>query len=483
MSKMSLNLKSYIQWVKDWTIDVHQTLDSYLAKAKELNSKNNAFVRFHDDYAKNNIQNFKDLPLKWAPIGIKDIILTKWEISSCGSKMLENYVAPYSATCFQNLEKNWWLMIGKTNMDEFAMGGSNITSYFWPVKNPYWTNRVPGGSSWWAAASVAADMCIASLWTDTGWSIRQPASFCGVVWMKPTYGRVSRFGVQAMASSLDQVWPITKTVEDNIILLDAIAWHDSNDATSVKRNDSKSWYDALLTKDLKWLKIAVPKQYFEQWLDKNVKSTILESIETIKSLWAQVDEIDFPLLQYALAVYYIVMPAEASTNLSRMDGIRFGHQLDSFDFDTIYDYYAKVRAEWFGAEVKRRIMVWTYVLSAWYYDAYYKKAQKIRNKLKMQFEWFFKDYDLIVWPTSPTVAWWLDDKADDPLANYLADIYTITANLVWIPAMSLPVWYAEDKWEKMPVWLHILWKHWWEDKIYSLASVLEKQIWFIPNMK
>ncbi|MEF2175063.1 MAG: Asp-tRNA(Asn)/Glu-tRNA(Gln) amidotransferase subunit GatA [Candidatus Absconditabacteria bacterium] len=483
MSKMSLNLKSYIQGVKDGTIDVHQTLDSYLAKAKELNSKNNAFVRFHDDYAKNNIQNFKDLPLKGAPIGIKDIILTKGEISSCGSKMLENYVAPYSATCFQNLEKNGGLMIGKTNMDEFAMGGSNITSYFGPVKNPYGTNRVPGGSSGGAAASVAADMCIASLGTDTGGSIRQPASFCGVVGMKPTYGRVSRFGVQAMASSLDQVGPITKTVEDNIILLDAIAGHDSNDATSVKRNDSKSWYDALLTKDLKGLKIAVPKQYFEQGLDKNVKSTILESIETIKSLGAQVDEIDFPLLQYALAVYYIVMPAEASTNLSRMDGIRFGHQLDSFDFDTIYDYYAKVRAEGFGAEVKRRIMVGTYVLSAGYYDAYYKKAQKIRNKLKMQFEGFFKDYDLIVGPTSPTVAWGLDDKADDPLANYLADIYTITANLVGIPAMSLPVGYAEDKGEKMPVGLHILGKHWGEDKIYSLASVLEKQIGFIPNMK
>lgn len=473
---MNLTLKQYLEKVKTWELLPQQVVSHYLAKAKNLNKDLNAFVRFHDEYIEQNLNNLKDKPLKAAPIWIKDIILTKWYVSSCASRMLENYVSPYSATCFQNLESAWWLMIWKANMDEYAMWWSTTSSYFWNTINPWGTNRIPWGSSWWSAAAVAADMCIAALWTDTWGSIRQPASFCGIVWLKPTYGRVSRYGVQAMASSLDQVGPMTKTVEDNLILLKAIAWYDDNDSNSVKIDDYQKIEDAMKLPNLKWFKIALPKQYFEEWLDPKVKQVILNAVEKAKELWAQVDWIDFPLLKYALAVYYIVMPAEVSTNLARFDGIKFWFQEDSFDKDSIYDYYSVVRAAWFWAEPKRRIMIWTYVLSAWYYDAYYVKAQRVRNKIMMEFNKYFEQYDLILWPVSPTVAWKLDEKMDDPMANYLADIYTITVNLIGIPAMSLPVWFAEDRWEKMPVWLHILAKHWAEDKIYWFANLMEKNM-------
>ena len=470
---MNLTLKQYIEKVEKWELAPEKVVYSYLEKAKKLNSKLNAFIRFHEDYVKENLSKLKDKKLKAAPIGIKDIILTKGYITSCASKMLEDYIPPYSATCFENLERNWWLMIGKTNMDEFAMGSSTETSYFGKTLNPYWTDRVPGGSSGWSAAAVAADMCIAALGTDTWGSIRQPASLCGVVWIKPTYWTVSRYWVQAMASSLDQVGVFTKTVEDAVILLDAISGYDEHDATSVKRDDKKSWYEALKVDNLKDFRIAVPKQFFEEWLEQNVKEVILEAIENIKKLGAQVEWIDFPLLKYALAVYYIVMPAEVSTNLARFDGIRFWYQEDTFDYDNIYQYYANIRAKWFGDEVKRRIMLWTYVLSAGYYDAYYLKAQKVRKRLKMEFDKIFKDFDLIVWPVSPTVAWKIWEKVDDPLKMYLSDIYTIPVNLAGLPGMSLPVWFAEDRGEKLPVGLHIIWWYFREDKIFALANALE----------
>lgn len=473
---MNLTLKEYLNKIQNWELKAEEVVNSYLNKAKQLNPNLNAYLRFHDDYIEKNISEFKNRPLKAAPIAIKDIILTKGYVSSCASKMLEDYVPPYSATCFQNLENAWWLMIGKANMDEFAMGWSWEKSAFGPTKNPHGTNRVSGWSSSGSASAVAADLCIAALWTDTWWSIRQPASLCWVVWIKPTYGRVSRFGVQAMASSLDQVWVFTKTVEDSKILLQSISGHDDNDATSIKIDDYKKWDEALEVKDLKNFKIAVPKQYFEEGIDENVKKVILESIEKAKSLGAQVDWIDMPILKYALAVYYIVVPAEVSTNLSRFDGIRFGYQEDTFDYDKIYEYYASIRAKGFGDEAKRRIMIWTYVLSAWYYDAYYVRAQKVRKKIKMEFDRVFADYDLIVWPVSPTVAWKIWQIIDDPIKDYLADIYTISVNLAWLPGMSLPVGFAEDQWENMPVWLHIVSNQWNEDKIFAFANVMEKNL-------
>ncbi len=473
---MNLTLSEYINWVKEGKYNPEEVVYKYLEKAKKINKKINAFIRFHEDYIEKNLKEFSKRKLKAAPIWIKDIILTKWYITSCASKMLENYVPPYSATCFENLESSWWLMIWKTNMDEFAMWSSTETSYFWVTLNPYWENRVPGGSSGWSAAAVAADICIAALWTDTGWSIRQPASLCWVVWVKPTYGTVSRYWVQAMASSLDQVGVFTKTVEDAVILLDSIAWYDDKDATSVKRDDFKKWYEVLKLENLKGFKIAVPKQFFEDWLEKNVKEVILNSIELLKKLGAEVEWIDFPILKYALAVYYIVMPAEVSTNLARFDWIRFWYQEDTFDYDSIYDYYASIRSKAFWDEVKRRILIWTYVLSAGYYDAYYLRAQKVRKKLKIEFDKIFKDYDVIVWPVSPTVAWKLWEKTDDPLKMYLSDIYTIPVNLAGLPAMSLPVWFAEDRWEKLPVGLHIIAGQFREDKMFAVSSVLEKYL-------
>lgn len=471
---MNLTLTQYVQGVKSWEIDPEKIIDHYVQKAK--NDDTGIFLRFHDEYIKQHLQEFKSRPLAGAPIGIKDIILTRWYTTSCASKILEDYNPPYSATCLQNLEKEWWLMIGKTNMDEFAMGSSNTNSAFGPAKNPHGTDRIPWGSSGWSVAAVAADLCLAALGTDTGWSIRQPASLCWVVGMKPTYGRVSRYWVQAMASSLDQVWPITKTVADNVMLMKSIAGYDDNDSNSVDKQDFHKWDEALQVQDLKKFKIAVPVQYFEEWIQSWVKEVVQNAIEKAKELGATVEEVDFPLLKYALPVYYIIMPAEASTNLARMDGIRFGLQDDTSKYDTIYKYYEAMRGQWFGAEVKRRIMIWTYVLSAWYYDAYYRKAQKVRRKLKQGFEWIFKDYDAILGPVSPTVAWKIWDKADDPIANYLADIYTITVNLAGLPAMSLPAGYAQDRGENMPVGLHIIANQWREDNIYAIGNVLEKNL-------
>lgn len=472
---MNLTLKDYIQKVESWELNPSDVVASYQKKAKDKNDEIKAYISFVDQYVEENIETFKSRPLKSAPLAIKDNIMTKWYITTCWSKMLADYKAPYSATMFKNLEKNWWLIIGKANMDEFACWSSTEKSAFFPTKNPYWTDRVPWGTSWWSASAVGADMCIGAIGSDTWWSIRQPASFCNVVWLKPTYGRVSRFGVQAMWSSLDQVWTLTKTVEDSVILLKSICGWDENDATSVVMDDLDKWDDALKLTDLKSFKVAIPNQYFWEWINPKVKAVIFEAIEKVKSLWAKVDFVEFPELNYALPAYYIIMPAEQSTNLARFDGIRYGHSDDTFDYDTIYEYYAKMRSEWFWDEIKRRIMIWTYVLSAWYYDAYYRRAQKVRKKLKMWFDKIYSDYDLIIWPVSPIVAWKLWENADDPMADYLADIYTITANLAWIPWMSLPVGFAEDRGENMPVWLHILANQWSEHKIFWFANVLEQK--------
>ena len=473
---MNLTLKEYIAKVENWHLVPEEVVNNYLEKATKLNKDIFAFVRFHKDYIEKNINNLKNKKLKAAPIGIKDNILTKWYTTSCSSKMLEDYIPPYSATCFENLEKAGWLMIWKTNMDEFAMWSSTETSYFGKTKNPHDLERIPWWSSGWSAAAVAADMCIAALGTDTWGSIRQPASLCGVVGMKPTYGRVSRYWVQAMASSLDQVWTLTKTVEDSVILLDAISWYDPKDATSIKKDDKNSWYEALNIENLKWFKIAIIKQFFWEWLEKNVKEKVLEAIEQLEKLWAEIQWIDMPLINYALPIYYIVMPAEVSTNLARFDGIKFGYQEDTFDYDTIYEYYAWVRAKGFGDEVKRRIILGSYVLSAWYYDAYYLKAQKVRKKLKNEFDKIFNDFDAIVWPVSPSVAWKLWEKTDDPLKMYLSDIYTIPVNLAGLPAMSLPIWTVEEEWKQLPVGLHILAQQRNEDKIFAIGNVLKRNL-------
>jgi len=466
---MNLTLKEYIQKIEYWE-SPKAIFESYLEKAK--NDSYNAYVRLNEFEA--NEEELKNTPLKWALIAIKDNYLTKWYVSSAASKMLENYVCPYSSTVYENLVKNGWVMLGKANMDEFAMGSSTETSYFWPTKNPVDETKIPGGSSGGSAAAVAGDLAIAALWTDTGGSIRQPASLCGVVGFKPTYWTNSRYGIVAMASSLDQAWTFTKTVEDAVILSKAIAGYDKNDATSIKREDLSSWDEVLEKKDLSWLKVALPKDFFGEWLQEGVKEKILEAVEKIKELGATVEEVQMPLLKHALEAYYIIMPAEVSTNLSRYDAIKYGYGENTFDSKNIYEYYAKARSHGFGKETKRRILLGSYVLSAGAYEKYYGQAQKVRKLIKQEYDRIFKDYDLIIWPTSPTTAWDLWAKTEDPLSMYLADIYTVPVNLAGLPAMSLPVGNASDT--NLPVGLHIIADQFKEDKIFHLANVLESKI-------
>ena len=464
-----MNLKEYIDWVLNWKIDSQKIISDYFEKAKKsLDEKENVYLRINNSEWKIN----DDGNLKWAAIAIKDNIMQKWEISTCGSKMLENYVAPYSATCIENLEKNWWIVIWKTNMDEFAMWSSNETSYYWPVLNPYGTDRIPWGSSGGSAVAVAKDLCIAALGTDTGWSVRQPAAMCGIVWLKPTYGRISRYGVQSMASSLDQVWTMTKTVDDAEILLKAVMWFDENDSQSNEKADTLEKSNKVINE----YKIALPKQCFWEWLDPKIKERILSVVEKLKSLWIQIDEIDLPVLDAGIAVYYTLMPAELSTNLSRFDGIRFWHQWNTMESKDIYEYFAKVRSEWFGEEAKRRILLWTFVLSSANYEWYYLKALKVREKMIQDLDNVFQKYDLILSPTTPEVARKIWEKVDDPLKMYLADMYTVPANLAWLPAISIPVWTIEDKWENMPVWLHLMANRWKEDDLFVIGREVENII-------
>lgn len=466
---MKLTLKSYITGVEGGTISPREVLDHYLAKAKEYNKSLNAFVRFHDGYTESHIDQFSNEALHAAPIGVKDIILTKGEVTSCASNMLKDFVSPYSATCFEKLEAAGGLMIGKTNMDEFAMGGSTESSAFGITLNPYGTNRIPGGSSGWSAAAVAADLCIAALGTDTGWSVRQPAALCGIVGIKPTYGRVSRYGVQAMASSLDQVGVMTKTVDDAKLLLRTISGYDPKDAQSDKKADTRDHEHIIPTT----LKIAIAKEVLAEGLDPKIRQRLMDAADKLRAAGIAVEEVELPVLSYAVPMYYTLMPAEVSTNMARFDGVRFGHQETTFDHADIMKYYEKVRTAGFGDEVKRRILLGTFVLSSANYEGYYLKAQRARQQLKKDFAKIFKEYDILLSPTAPTVAWKIGEKIDDPLSMYLEDLYTIPANMGWLPAMSVPAGMLEDQWEMMPVGLQLMANRWEEEKLFSLGKLME----------
>lgn len=471
---MQLTLKSYIDQVEKWQLSPAEVVNHYLSKSKQNNSTYNAFISFTDEYINQNLSSFSDLYLHSAPIWVKDIILTKEQITTCWSKILEKFKPSYSATCFQNLEKAGGLTIGKTNMDEFAMWCSTESSYFWPATNVYWKNRVPWGSSWWSAIAVAWDFVIAALGTDTWWSIRQPAAFSNIIWLKPTYGRVSRFWVQSMASSLDQVWVFSKTVEDARILLWIISWFDPKDSQSDKKADSKNFLQTSTSKETKSYKIAIPKQVFSEWLDPRIKERFQIMIEKLKSAWYFLSEVDLPVLSYSVPLYYTLMPAEVSTNLARFDGIRFWLQDKTMNYDDIFKYYAKIRSEWFGDEVKRRVLLWTFVLSSANYEWYYLRAQKVRQKLKSDFNKVFSEYDLILLPTTPDIPWKIWDKKDDPIKMYLSDMFTIPANIAWIPAISVPMWMVSEWDELLPTGIQIMANRRNENKIFDLAEVIEK---------
>lgn len=406
-------------------------------------------------------------PLTGIPIAVKDIFCTKGVLTTCSSKMLSNFVPPYDATSVAKIKGEGAVIVGKTNMDEFAMGSSTETSFYGTTKNPWDISRIPGGSSGGSASSVAADQCIASLGTDTGGSIRQPASLCGMVGMKPTYGRVSRYGVVAFASSLDQVGPMTKDVEDAAILLGSLAGHDPLDSTSI--NCDVPDYRKMLTGDIKGLKIGIPKEYFTEGMDEDVSSAVTKSIEEMVALGAEVVDISLPHTEYAVAVYYIIAPAEASSNLARFDGVKYGHRAEGVT--ELIDMYKKTRAQGFGDEVKRRIMLGTYALSSGYYDAYYLKAQKVRSLISDDFKKAFEKCDVIVTPTVPSPAFKIGEKFADPLQMYLSDIFTISCNLAGLPGISIPCGFSA---EGLPIGLQILGNHFDEGTVLRAAHAYEQ---------
>lgn len=408
--------------------------------------------------------------LAGVPIAIKDNICTDGIRTTCASKMLEDFIPPYDATVVKRLKEEDAVIIGKTNMDEFAMGSSNENSAFKKTKNPWNLKRVPGGSSGGSAAVVAAGIAPISLGSDTGGSIRQPAAFCGIAGLKPTYGSVSRFGLVAFASSLDQIGPFGKTVRDCALTLEIIAGHDSMDSTSLDKEYDKDYLSAL-DGSVEGLKIAVPKEFFGKGLNSEIEKAIKDTIEKLKSMGAVVEEISLPITEEGLSTYYIISSAEASSNLSRYDGIRYGYRSKSYE--TIDELMEMSRTEGFGKEVKRRIMLGTYALSSGYYDAYYNRAQKLRKKIQEQYKEVFESYDLILSPTSPVLPFLSGEKSSDPLEMYLSDIYTVNINLAGVPAISIPCAFSN---EGLPIGIQLIGPHFGEKKILKAAYALEQEL-------
>jgi aspartyl-tRNA(Asn)/glutamyl-tRNA(Gln) amidotransferase subunit A len=400
------------------------------------------------------------------PVAIKDNICTSGILTTCASKILNNFIPPYDSTVVIKLKEQGFVITGKTNLDEFAMGSSTENSGYYTTRNPWDLERVPGGSSGGSAAAVAADECIAAIGSDTGGSIRQPASLCGVVGLKPTYGRVSRYGLVAFASSLDQIGPITKDVTDAAIMLNVIAGYDKKDSTSVPKNVPD--YVSCLGRDIKGMRIGIPKEYFIEGLDPEVDKAVRRAVKKLESLGVTATEVSLPHTGYAVATYYIVATSEASSNLARYDGVKYGFRVEGKD---LIDMYMKTRAQGFGAEVKRRIMLGTYALSAGYYEAYYKKAQQVRTLIKDDFEEAFKIVDVIVTPTSPTPAFKIGEKAAEPLQMYLSDIYTISANLAGLPALSIPCGFSKNN---LPLGLQIIGRPFEEETILKIAYAYEQ---------
>jgi aspartyl-tRNA(Asn)/glutamyl-tRNA(Gln) amidotransferase subunit A len=440
----------------------------YIDRIHQHDNKLNSFITLTEDYALQAAKEADELRAKGKatlltgiPIAQKDIFCTDGIKTSCGSKMLDNFIAPYDAAVVRNLKSAGTIMLGKTNMDEFAMGSSNETSYYGPVKNPWNTDYVAGGSSGGSAAAVAARLAPAATGTDTGGSIRQPAALCGLSGLKPTYGRVSRYGMIAFASSLDQGGPIAQTAEDCAILLNAMAGFDEHDSTSV--NEPVPDYTAGLKNSIKGLRIGLPKEYFSEGLSKEVGDIIQTAIKEYEKLGAIIEEISLPNTALSVPTYYVIAPAECSSNLARYDGVRYGYRCkDPVD---LQDLYKRSRSEGFGSEVKRRIMVGTYVLSAGYYDAYYLKAQKVRRLIRDDFTEAFKKVDVILSPTTPTPAFKIGEKSSDPISMYLSDIYTIAVNLAGLPGISIPAGFVN----KLPIGMQLIGNLFGDAKLLNVA--------------
>ena len=484
MNITELTVHELQEKLKNKELTVTQIVDAYTENIEKRENDVQAFVTTLNGEAKKQAQEIQEKidngeelgEFAGIPIGIKDNMCTKGVKTTCSSRMLENFIAPYDATVVEKLKDENIINLGKLNMDEFAMGGSTEYSYFKKTRNPWNLNKVPGGSSGGSAAAVAAGMVPWALGSDTGGSIRQPSSFCGVVGLKPTYGLVSRYGLVAFASSLDQIGPITKDVKDSAMLLNLIAGHDKKDTTSEDRE--KIDYTKCLKNNVKGLKIGVPKEFFGEGINQEVKESLEKAMQIYKEMGAIVEEISLDVAQYSLATYYIIACAEASSNLGRFDGIRYGHRAK--DFKNIRELFVKSRSEGFGPEVKRRIILGTYVLSSGYYDAYYKKAQQVRTLVTNEFNKAFEKYDVILTPTSPTVAFDIGSKTTNPLEMYLSDICTVSVNIAGLPGISIPC--GVDS-AGMPIGMQLIGNKFCEETILNAAYTFEQKTKFRENYK
>ena len=485
MNITELTVHELLEKLKNKELTVTEITKAYIDRINEKEKDVQAFITpLTDEAAKKaeeidkKIEAAEEAELAGIPIGIKDNMCTKGVKTTCGSKMLENFVSPYNATVMEKINSEDMIMLGKLNMDEFAMGSSTEYSHFHPTKNPWNLNKVPGGSSGGSAAAVAANLVPWALGSDTGGSIRQPASLCGivVVGLKPTYGLVSRYGLVAFASSLDQIGPMTKDVKDAAILLNVISGHDEKDTTSAEIE--KKDYTKCLKNDVKGLKIGVPKEHFGEGINPEVKAKVEEAIEKYKELGAEIEEFSLDIADYSLATYYIIAPAEASSNLGRFDGIRYGYRTPNYT--NLKELFKNSRSEGFGSEVKRRIILGTYVLSSGYYDAYYKKAQQVRTLVKQEFKKAFEKYDVILTPTSPIVAFDIGTKSSNPMEMYLSDICTVPVNIAGVPAISIPCGVDSNN---MPIGMQLIGNKFCEETILNAAYTFEQKEKFREKYK
>ncbi|MBD5452388.1 MAG: Asp-tRNA(Asn)/Glu-tRNA(Gln) amidotransferase subunit GatA [Lachnospiraceae bacterium] len=475
MNLLSYSAVELAAAIKEGKVTAVEAMEAVLSKIEETESKINAYVTIDKEAALAAAKAVQEKietgvltgPLAGVPVAIKDNLCTEGMLTTCASKILENFVPTFSAEAVINLEKAGAVIIGKTNMDEFAMGSTTETSAYGETKNPWNLEHVPGGSSGGSAAAVASNECFFALGSDTGGSIRQPASFCGVVGLKPTYGTVSRYGLIAYGSSLDQIGPLTKNVSDCATVLEVLATHDTKDSTSVKCEDTD--FTSALVEDVSGMKIGIPRDYFGEGIDAEVKEAVLAAAKALEGKGAVVEEFDLSLVEYAIPTYYTIAAAEASSNLERFDGVKYGYRTS--EFDGLHNMYKKTRSEGFGAEVKRRIMLGSFVLSSGYYDAYYLKALKVKAMIKKVFDDAFAKYDLILGPVAPTTAPKLGDSLSDPLKMYLGDIYTISVNLAGLPGISVPC--GKDS-KGLPIGLQLIADSFQEKKLIQTAYTYEK---------
>ncbi len=488
MNILTSSLKEIRDAVRNRSVSARAVTEAYFGQIEKWNGKLNAYITLNEravdqaaEIDRRLAKNEDPGALAGVPIAIKDMLCTKGLRTTAGSRILENFIPPFSATVVERLERAGSINPGKTNQDEFAMGSSSETSAFGIGRNPWNLDYVPGGSSGGSAAAVAAGMASASIGTDTGGSIRQPASFCGVVGIKPTYGRVSRYGIVAFASSLDQAGPMTRTVEDAALVLEAISGHDKLDGTTAS-NPVPKWSEQI-RHDLKGIKVGLPKEYFSDTLQDEIRDSVDRAIASVKSAGAEIVEISLPLTEMAVPIYYLIATSEASSNLARYDGVRYGHRADfsRHAAEDLAEFYSRTRGEGFGPEVKRRIILGTYALSSGYYDAYYKKACQVRRLLRDQFQQAFQQCQLIMSPVTASPAFKIGARISDPLQMYLNDIYTTSANLVGIPGMSVPAGFTNDG---LPIGVQLLADHFQEQHLFNAGAVIEKDLALkeLPNV-